>query len=840
MKNEVSEKIRVSNIPLKIALIYSIFGYSWIILTDALVFDIKTFNFNITFQLSILKGIIFVLITSLLIYYLLHVGVSILVNERETFRKREEMYRRFLDNINGVAVQFDKNLKPIFIHGNFENITGYSLSELFSTNSVWENLLPSEEKTRFYELVNKMFTASNLELEGDYQIVRKDGKRVWVRGFIRNICDKDGKPEYVQALFFDITKNKEMENELLYQSYILDSINDAVITSDLELKIRYWNRAAEEMYGWKKDEVIGKTQVLKTRFLDTTMDEALKILKEKGEYLCRVIQYRKDGSPVHVQAKYSQLLDGNGNVIGYVGIFRDITELVTLEERLKETLEVLSRIYDNMSDIIGVFYLEGNVNYISPSIERITGYKVEDVRGKNFLNLFIPEDINNIMNNLQNVINSRKTFTIECRIKTKAGKILWVETALYPILDEEEKLSGIGFSIRDISERKIYEEELKTSEEKFRTLVESMSDIVFILDRQQRHIGVFGQWLKTYNTTPEFFLGKTAKEVLGEEAATVHEEANARALQGENVVYEWSLKTAEGKTLYFQTSLSPLRDSKGNIIGIVGVGRDITKLKEAEEKLQEYSKNLERILEERTRQLRESERLAAIGEATMMVGHDLRNPLQAILNNLYIIKENILSTLPKRTRDALERKGIENVIKRIENEIAYMNKIVLDLQDYSKQITPKYSKIHLPSLIEKTLTRINIPKNVSIHKETDAAVEYTVCDEVLLERVLYNLILNAIQAMPNGGLLTIKCVKEDSFVSINVIDTGTGIPENILQKIFTPFFTTKAKGQGLGLAICKRFVDILEGKIEVKSEVGKGSTFTVKIPLEHHNVSPFK
>ncbi|MEM0385567.1 MAG: PAS domain-containing protein, partial [Nitrososphaeria archaeon] len=272
-----------------------------------------------------------------------------------------------------------------------------------------------------------------------------------------------------------------------------------------------------------------------------------------------------------------------------------------------------------------VFDLEGNVNYISPSIERITGYKVEDVRGKNFLNLFIPEDINNIMNNLQNVINSRKTFTIECRIKTKAGKILWVETALYPILDEEEKLSGIGFSIRDISERKIYEEELKTSEEKFRTLVESMSDIVFILDRQQRHIGVFGQWLKTYNTTPEFFLGKTAKEVLGEEAATVHEEANARALQGENVVYEWSLKTAEGRTLYFQTSLSPLRDSKGNIIGIVGVGRDITKLKEAEEKLQEYSKNLERILEERTRQLRESERLAAIGEATMMVGHDLRN-----------------------------------------------------------------------------------------------------------------------------------------------------------------------------------------------------------------------
>ncbi|MCX8189200.1 MAG: PAS domain S-box protein [Nitrososphaeria archaeon] len=817
--------------PLKIALIYSIFGYSWIILTDALVFDIKTFSFNITFQLSILKGIIFVLITSLLIYYLLHAGVSILINERETFRKKEEMYRKFLDNINGIAVQVDKSLKPVFIHGNFENITGYSIPELFSTNSVWENLLPNKEKTRFYETVNKLFTTPNLELEDTYQIIRKDGKRAWVKGFIRNTCDEKGKPEYVQALYFDITKSKEMEEELLYQSYILNSVNDAVITSDPELKIRYWNRAAEKMYGWKREEVIGKTQVLKTRFLDTTMDEALKTLREKGEYFGRVIQYRKDGSPIHVQAKYSQLRDEKGNVIGYAGILRDITEIVTMEERLKKALEDLNRICENMSDVIGVFDLEGNVTYISPSIERLTDYKVDYVQGKSFLDLFIPEDMSILMNTLQSVISSRATFTTECRIKTFDGKILWVEVVLNPILEKGEKLSGIVFSIRDISERKMYEEELKASEEKFRTLVESMSDIVFILDRQQRHVGVFGQWLKTYNTSPEVFLGKTAREILGEEAAKVHEEANARALNGENVVYEWSLKRVNGKTSYFQTSLSPLRDSKGNIIGIVGVGRDITKLKEFEEQLQEYSRNLEKILEERTRQLKESERLAAIGEATMMIGHDLRNPLQAILNNIYIIKENILNALPERTIKVMKKKGMDNILKRIENEIAYMNKIVADLQDYSKPITPKYSRLHLPSLIDKILTITNVPENVSVNKEIKADIEYIVCDQTLLERILYNLILNAIQAMPNGGILTIKCEKEDSFVSINVMDTGVGIPENILPKIFTPFFTTKAKGQGLGLATCKRFVDILDGRIEVKSEVGKGSTFTIKIPF---------
>jgi len=828
-ENELPKDKSVSNIPLKIALIYSLFGYSWIIITDAIVFDPKTFAFNIVFQLSILKGIVFVLLTSLIIYYLLHKGISILVKEREEFRNKEEMYRRFLDNINGVAVQMDRNLKPIFLHGNFENITGYSLNELFTNESVWENLLPEEEKTRFYETINRMLTESSLEVEGDYQVARKDGKRVWVKGFLRNVCDEYGKPQYIQALFFDITRRKQMEEELLYQSYILNSINDAVITSDPELRIRYWNRAAEEMYGWRREEVMGKTQVLKTSFLDTTTEEALKTLKEKGEYLGRVVQYRKDGKPIHVQAKYSKLVNDKGELIGFVGIFRDITELVTIEEQYREALETLNRIYENMSDVIGFFDLEGNIKYVSPSIERLTGYRVEQIQGKRFLELFVPEDVPNITNTLHKVVNTRVGSKTECRISNLERKNIWAEVIINPSYDLENKLSGIVFSIRDISDRKLYEEELKASEEKFRTLVESMSDIVFILDRQQRYIGVFGQWLKLYKTSPEVFLGKTAREILGDEAARVHEEANLKALQGENVTYEWSMKTSEGKTLYFQTSLSPLRDSKGNIIGVVGVGRDITKLKEAEEKLQEYTRNLEKILEERTRQLRESERLAAIGEATMMVGHDLRNPLQAIINNVYIIKSKFLDKLPKKARSILEREGLEEILKRIENEINYMNKIVRDLQDYSKPITPKYGRIRLTQMIERILSQVVPPEKIVVRK--NIYVEEIVCDEMLLERVLYNIILNAVQAMPEGGTLTITGEKSDGNIILSVEDTGVGIPENILPKLFTPFFTTKAKGQGLGLAICKRFIEVLNGKIDVASEVGKGSKFTITIPL---------
>jgi signal transduction histidine kinase len=212
-----------------------------------------------------------------------------------------------------------------------------------------------------------------------------------------------------------------------------------------------------------------------------------------------------------------------------------------------------------------------------------------------------------------------------------------------------------------------------------------------------------------------------------------------------------------------------------------------------------------------------------------MVGHDLRNPLQAIINNVYIIKSKCSDKRPKKARSILEREGLEEILKRIENEINYMNKIVKDLQDYSKPITPKYGRIRLTQIIERILSQIVPPEKIVVRK--NIYVEEIVCDEMLLERVLYNIILNAVQAMPEGGTLTITGEKSDGNIILSVEDTGVGIPENILPKLFTPFFTTKAKGQGLGLAICKRFIEVLNGKIDVASEVGKGSKFTITIPL---------
>lgn len=141
---------------------------------------------------------------------------------------------------------------------------------------------------------------------------------------------------------------------------------------------------------------------------------------------------------------------------------------------------------------------------------------------------------------------------------------------------------------KEVNERKIIEEALRESEQRFRTLVNSMDDIVFTLDTEQRYTGVYGNWVKKNGLTPECFIGKTARDILGNECGAVHEEANLQALEGNNVVYEWSIENS-GLTRYYQTSLSPMRDCENRVEGIVGVGRDITVRKQSEEMIRRLS-----------------------------------------------------------------------------------------------------------------------------------------------------------------------------------------------------------------------------------------------------------
>jgi signal transduction histidine kinase len=254
--------------------------------------------------------------------------------------------------------------------------------------------------------------------------------------------------------------------------------------------------------------------------------------------------------------------------------------------------------------------------------------------------------------------------------------------------------------------------------------------------------------------------------------------------------------------------------------------QDITDRKMLEAKLEEYSKHLENLVEERTKKLKDAERLAAIGATAGMVGHDIRNPLQAIAGDLYLAKTD-LASIP----ESEEKNSIQESLGAIENNIDYINKIVQDLQDYARTLNPRPEEADLKLIITKLFAKNNMPENIELSVKVENSVEKISTDSYYINRIMFNLISNAVQAMPNGGRLTVHAFKDSRDIVMTVKDTGVGIPKEIHGKMFTPMFTTKSKGQGFGLPVVKRMTESLGGTVTFESEVGRGTTFTVRLPL---------
>jgi signal transduction histidine kinase len=222
---------------------------------------------------------------------------------------------------------------------------------------------------------------------------------------------------------------------------------------------------------------------------------------------------------------------------------------------------------------------------------------------------------------------------------------------------------------------------------------------------------------------------------------------------------------------------------------------------------------------------KDTDRLVAIGQTAGMIGHDIRNPLQAIVSELYIAKDALATTPHLQEKSA----ALES-IELIEEQTDYISKIVSDLQDYARPLKPECKEVDLTKLVTSIFQTIHVPNNITLTIDVKGFPTIET-DATLIRRALTNLVNNAIQAMPDGGHLQLQAQKTGQQAIIAVSDTGKGIPEEIKPKLFTPLVTTKAKGQGLGLVVVKRFVEALGATITFESEVGKGTTFTITLPL---------
>ena len=373
---------------------------------------------------------------------------------------------------------------------------------------------------------------------------------------------------------------------------------------------------------------------------------------------------------------------------------------------------------------------------------------------------------------------------------------------------------------------------LQQSEQRWATTLSSIGDSVIATD-------VSGA-VTFMNTVAEESTGWTLREALGkplkevfhiinEETRMEVESPVAKVLEKGMIIglaNHTILVRKDGSEVPLDDSGAPIKDQNGVVMGVVLVFHNISERKEMELRLEEYSTHLENLVEERTRQLKDSERLAAIGATAGMVGHDIRNPLQAITGDLYLAKTD-LALIP----ESEEKQSIQESLDAIENNIDYIAKIVQDLQDYARPLNPKPEEADLKLIVTKLFAKNNIPDNIKLSIKVENSAEKISTDSHYINRIMFNLINNAVQAMPNGGKLTVHAFRGPKDLVMTVKDTGVGIPKEIQGKMFTPMFTTKAKGQGFGLPVVKRMTESLGGTVTFESQEGKGTSFTVRLPL---------
>lgn len=368
-----------------------------------------------------------------------------------------------------------------------------------------------------------------------------------------------------------------------YYSLMTDNLADLISTHDSEGKLIYVSSSCQSLLGYSLEELhqLNLTELIFREDLEKIdnffVNKCYKENENAFEYRikCKNSQYK------WVETSIKTINNKDGSFKEYICVSRDISLRKNIEEMLKKTNQRLSALFNYAGMGIVLKDLEGNIVDYNPTYKRLLGNKVLDSLEEKCS----PSDLVKELKAVEKVkADEVDHCSFEKKHFTHDGEVIYTEVTITKIPATAKEQAYLIYMIRDITLSKMAEIRLAESEEKFRSLVNSINDIIFTLDADQRHTGLYGQWMDKYELSSGNFLGKKSTEIFGEEAGKVHKEANEKALKGENVVYEWTITTSKG-TFFFQTSLSPINNSYGQVLGLVGVGRDITQQKQLENEL---------------------------------------------------------------------------------------------------------------------------------------------------------------------------------------------------------------------------------------------------------------
>jgi PAS domain S-box-containing protein len=523
-------------------------------------------------------------------------------------------------------------------------------------------------------------------------------------------------------------------------------------------------------------------------------------------------------------SKTKKFVDVSKDLLEELGV--NSQQFKTLFDNLPQGVAVYKMVYDQKGKPIDFIPLESNKAY-----DNIHSFKRDRIGKKATLfNPKIKDDLLDWIGVCGRVATTGmpEHFETYCKSQDKWYQIYIYSpkktffVSIFMDITEQKKRAA-----RELEEQKKSEQQLLFSEKRYRRLYETSQDGIMARDLQGAMIDCNQAYAKMLGYTRKELRCLSVKDLLPEKWHEQREKIVKKVLQnGRSIVFEREYKRKDGSIFPSSVRTWRLTDGKGKVVGIWSIVRDITEQKKLQKNLEEHAGILEKIIADRTKQLKDSERLVAIGQTAGMVGHDLRNPLQTVIGELYLAKNEV-----KSLADGEVKNNLQESIHVIEEQAVYMDKIVSDLQAFVQPVKIDKKPFSLKELVANVLASVATPNNIKVQTQIGEDFPLIKADLNLLKRVLINLVTNSVQAMPDGGKLTLAGqVNPEGQVSVTVKDTGVGIPDAIKKQIFTPLFTTKPRGQGFGLAVCKRVIEAHGGAISFESTAGKGAKFSIQFP----------
>jgi len=619
--------------------------------------------------------------------------------------------------------------------------------------------------------------------------------------------------------------SKEPNKNLDDFQRFFNTVEEFLFILDLKGRVLHCNPELTRCLGYTAEEMLQMniTELFSTDCKDEIMEILVNIPKGRLTEN-RIPLQTKSGHLIPVDTKLS-VGSWNG-AEALFGVSRDVTERTRVEEELRESQHRFHILTDNVKDVIWVVDMNFQFIYFSSSVREMFGYTVEEALAKSIDEIMTEESIETIAKEYAEALatdNPETTIvgsdpSIEVEMFHKDGSRMWVDLSRSFLRNNDGSPNGIMGVARNISSRKRVEAALQESEAKLRLIGEntpghlvlhSPSGEVLACNRPPSDMAV------------EEFIGKSIYDMNPPRYHDVVAASFKRVIKtGESDVYFTEYEHKDGHIVSVEVRLGAIKKD-GKVVSILTSSYDITEQKRSREELERLVEERTKELENAQEQLVKSERFAVLGQLSGGIAHEIRNPLGTIKNSVYYLR--------MQSDDSPHE--ITGTLDILDSAIGSAESIVKSLLEYAQPDSPILKKTNINDIIDSSLSHVEIPEGIIVSKMIDSKLPVLIADPIQLETVIINLCVNAIQAMEDGGTLTIKAeVAEPGWLEISVIDTGTGMDEETREHLFEPLYTTKAKGIGLGLPIANLYTKAHGGSIEVRSTLGKGATFIVKLP----------